>query len=106
MTDNQLSLHFVIFLKLPIAVCLMTGCNLAAPPFNERNPVRPLLNGDYNYTFKYSDVCLTDEEIKSCAETQLIKRKLLSLQCVNGVEMLFGSGPSNGWAHATFRCAK
>jgi hypothetical protein len=65
-----------------------------------------LSGGEYIYHFKYSKGCLSDEEIKSCAAMQLINKNLIPTECINGVEVLSGHGPSNGWNYAKFRCAK
>jgi hypothetical protein len=93
-------------LQLLIVVSLMSGCSLGAPSMEDRSPVKQLSVDEYIYYFKYTDGCLTNEQTKSCAQIQLVSRKLIPFQCLNGVEVLSGSGPSNGWLFAKFRCAK
>jgi hypothetical protein len=92
--------------RLLILVLVLAGCSWGAPPGEHRGPVKQLTSGEYIYDFRYSDGCLSDNEIKSCAETQLINKNLIPIECVNGVEILSGNGPSNGWVYAKFRCAK
>jgi hypothetical protein len=93
-------------LKLLILVLMLAGCSWGAPTGERIGPVKSLPGGEYIYDFRYSKGCLSDEEIKYCAKTQLINKNLIPVECVNGVEVLSGHGPSNGWVYAKFRCAK
>lgn len=92
------------FLKTGFVACLITGCSWGSPTFEDRSPVKSLGNGEYIYYFKYTDGCLTDEQIKSCARSQLTKKSLIPTECINGIEVLSGKGPANGWVYAKFRC--
>lgn len=90
--------------RLIYMILLLAGCE--GPILNENHsPVLLQGNGDYIYNFKYSDDCLTDEQIKACAEIQLKNRKLIPSECSNGIEVLYGRGPDGGGSlHAIFRC--
>ncbi len=92
------------FLTLTSLFILQTCC--AESLLNQnKSSVYLTSSGNYSYDFRSSEDCLSDEQIKACAETQLINQKLLPLECSNQkIEILGVGGPNNGWEYANFRC--
>jgi hypothetical protein len=90
---------------LYIVIILSLGACTGSYLNESQSQIKSLGNGDYIYYFKYTDGCLTDDQIKVCAEKQLINKKLLPAVCINGIEVFTGKGPDGGgWLYAKFRC--